>query len=188
MRPSSPASTIASGAVSSSERNRPFSSVSFFFGPLAVGDVANRAGDQPPVIGLDGAQADLDREFALVLAQAVEFQAGAHRAHLGVGEVLAALLRMFATKTRRHQHIHRVAQQLGAGVAEELLGLCVDQHDAPVLACQHHRVGRGFEQRAEPRVSFLAVGEAGRLFLTERQRARSLPQAAGGHTSVAANQ
>ena len=121
----------------------------FIFGLLAVGDVADGAGDQPPVIGLDRAQANLDREFAAVFAQAIELQAHAHRTHLGVGEVLAALLRMLAAKARRHQHLDRVAEQLGAGVTEELFGLRVDQHHAAVVADQDHRVGRGFEQRAK---------------------------------------
>ncbi len=37
-------------------------------------------------IGLDGIQADLDREFAAVLLQAIEIAAGAHRPRNRAGE------------------------------------------------------------------------------------------------------
>src|SRR5581483_12464833 len=44
--------------------------------PLPLGDVADDAGDEEPVVVPDGGQADLDRYLAAVLAAADEVQAG----------------------------------------------------------------------------------------------------------------
>ena len=48
-------------------------------GRLALGDVADRGGDQRALLGLERAQADLDRELAAVLAQREQLEPGAHR-------------------------------------------------------------------------------------------------------------
>jgi hypothetical protein len=61
---------------------------------------------------------------------------------------------MLVAKARRHQHLDRIAEQLGPCVSEELLGLRIDQRDATVHAHNHHRVRRRLEQRAEPVVGF----------------------------------
>ena len=61
-------------------------------------------------------------------------------------------------------------------VAEELFGLRVDQHDAPVLADQHHRVRRNLQQRAEPLVGVLTLGGG------------NLLKAISGQAGVPANQ
>ena len=69
------------------------------------------------------------------------------------------MLRMLVAEPRRHHHLDCVAEQLGALVAEELLGLRVDQRDTAVRAYNHHRVRRRFEQRAELVLATLADGE-----------------------------
>ncbi len=115
-------------------------------GALALGDVADGAGDEEAVHRLQGAQADLHGELGAVPAQAEELQAGAHEAHLGVGEVAGAVTRVPAAEARGDEHLHRLPEQLAAAVAEEALGLGVDEHDAPLAVDDHHRVGGRLEQ------------------------------------------
>ena len=75
------------------------------------------------------AQADFDRELAAVFAQAEQFEADAHGPDVRFGEEVGAMARMLAAIAFGDQHLDAVAQQLGAGVAEDLLGLSVDQRD-----------------------------------------------------------
>src|SRR5260370_898857 len=117
-------------------------------GPLAFGDVADRAGDERALLGFERAQADLDGKFAAVLAPAVKLQARAHGAHLGIGEIAVAMLRMLVAEPLWTQHPDRVAKQLAASVNEELFGLRVDQRDAPVVTDDDLRVRRRFDQHA----------------------------------------
>src|SRR5258708_15781240 len=63
-------------------------------GPLAVRDVANGTGHQRSFFGLQRAQADLDREFRAVLAEAEQLEPGAHRTDFGTGEEPCAMLRV----------------------------------------------------------------------------------------------
>ena len=70
------------------------------------------------------------------------------------------MLRMLAAEARGHQHLDRVAEQLGACVSEELLGLSIDQCDTAVHADYHHRVRRRLEQRTELILSALALVDA----------------------------
>src|SRR5260370_1270176 len=122
--------------------------------PFTFADIADRAGDERALLGFERAQADLDGEFRAVFAPAVKLQPGAHRAHFGIGEIAVAMVRMLVAKPRRNQHLDRVAEQLVASVAEELLGLRIDQRDAAVATDDHHSVRRRFEQRAKLVVRF----------------------------------
>ena len=58
------------------------------------------------------------------------------------------------TKPLGNQHLDIPAQQFRSRVAEQALGLGVDEHDLAVAVCldDHHRVGSGLEQAAEPRL------------------------------------
>ena len=60
-----------------------------------------------------------------------------------------AMARVLAAIAFRDQHLDALAQQFGAGIAEELFGLSVHQRDFSLVVDDDHRVGRGFEQRAE---------------------------------------
>jgi len=57
--------------------------------------------------------------------------------------------------------LDRLAEQLVAGVAEQGLGLSVDQHDPAAIADDHHRIGRGLEQAPEPGLGGAREPEAG---------------------------
>jgi hypothetical protein len=94
-----------------------------------------------------------------VLAQAVQIDAGAHRAGPWCGEVAVAKSGVPAPVPLRHQHLDGLAQELLASIAEQPLGLGVDQHDAPGPVDDHHGVGCGLEQPAELLLGLLAIGD-----------------------------
>ena len=128
-------------------------------GLAAVGDVAHRGGGEIAFLGFQRREADLDREFAAVLAPPGQFQPGAHFAHLGVGEVAGAVAQVLAAQALGHQQLHRLADHLLAQVAEQALGLLVDQRDQALLVDDHHRVGRGFQQVLDLLLGLLARGD-----------------------------
>jgi hypothetical protein len=49
-----------------------------------------------------------------------------------------------------HQHLDRLAQQFGAGIAKDALGLGVDHLDAARNADHHHRIGCGLDHLPKP--------------------------------------
>ena len=123
------------------------------FDAFAVGDVANRAADQRLVAGLERAQADLDGKFLAVLAKTIQVEAGAHLAHAWLGEVAGPKARMPRAEPGRHEHLHRLAEQLRTRVAEHGLGPRVHQHDGAGLVDDDDRIGRRFQEPAEQRIS-----------------------------------
>ena len=50
---------------------------------------------------------------------------------------------------RRHQHVDRLPDQLGARIPEQPLGLAVGEQDLAVAPDDHHRVGSGLEERGD---------------------------------------
>src|SRR5207249_9956928 len=99
---------------------------------------------------LQRAEADLDGEFAAVLAQAVQLHGCSHGPLLRVAEESAAMPAVTAAKTLRHEHLERVGQQLFATVPEKLLGLAIDQNYPPVPIDHDDGVRGAFEQCAKP--------------------------------------
>src|SRR5439155_438938 len=97
----------------------------------ALGDVADDARDDQPVTGLEGAQADLRRKFAPVLAPAGKVEVGAHRPCPRIDEVFGAVLQVHSAYALGQQELDRLLQELAALVAEYLLGLRVGERDAP---------------------------------------------------------
>jgi hypothetical protein len=62
-----------------------------------------------------------------------------------------------------NQVFDRPAEELVAGVAEEPLGLAIDQDDAPVPVDHDHGVGRRLEQAAELRLEQLGLPPVGEV-------------------------
>ena len=127
--------------------------------PLARRDVDDRRQHHRPLVGLDRIEPDLDRELAAVLAQPEKVAPGAHRPRPGIGEERAAQVGVVAAEALRHQHLHRLAQHLGARIAEHLLGLGIDHLDAPCGADHHHCVRRRFDHAPEALLQPLARGD-----------------------------
>src|SRR5205814_1536550 len=131
-------------------------------GPLpderpALADVADRAGDQHPLLGLERAQTDLHRELRAVSPQPVELEARPHGAHPRLLEVGEAVLRVVAAEALGDEHLHGLAEELVPAIAEQSLRLRVHQDD-PSRALDHdHRVGSRLQEPAELPLDLLAV-------------------------------
>ena len=98
---------------------------------LAVGDVADGAGDQHAFLRLERAETDFHRKFGPVLAQPVKIKPRAHGPRARLGEKTLAMAGMVTAETFGHQNFDRLTEQLLPGIAEELLRLGIHQHDAP---------------------------------------------------------
>ena len=116
---------------------------------LALGDVADRRRHEQALVGLERAEADLDRELAAVLVAAEELQARAHGAGRRVAQIALHVMAVMAAEASRDQLGDAEADDLLALIAEQPLGLRVDERDVTVPVDDHHRVRRGLQQRAE---------------------------------------
>jgi hypothetical protein len=109
---------------------------------LALGNVEDGRQHHRPLVGLDRIEADLDREFAAVLAQTEEVAAGVHRSRARIAEKCAAPRRIAVAEPLRRQHFDGLAEQLGARITEHALRLRIDHFDAAGRIDHHHRIGR----------------------------------------------
>jgi len=124
-------------------------------GATAVGDVAHGADHELPPLGRQRAQRDLDRELRAVRAEPAQVEVGSHRACVGVRPVAVAMPRVAPAQALGHERLDRLADEVGAGVSEEQLGLRVDEDYAAALVDDDHAVRGGFQQALE------AVRQAG---------------------------
>ena len=115
-----------------------------------LGHVPDRGGDQDPLLGVDGGQGDLGGEGGAVAAAPGQLHPRAHRAGRGISHVPGPVAGMDIADRIRDQHLHRLADQLVPPVAEQPLGLRVDQRDPPVGVDAYHRVRRRLQQPSEP--------------------------------------
>ena len=126
---------------------------------LALGHIADGAGDKQTLLRLQRAQADLDRELAAVLAQAVQLQPSPHGAGTWFGKKIAPVVRVTGAEALGHQQLDGLAQQLVAAPAEQFHRLRVDEDDVPLAVDDDHGVRRGLQQVLELLVGALAVGD-----------------------------
>jgi hypothetical protein len=131
-----------------------------------LGDVADRRRHEVALLGLDRRQRDFRGKLRTVAAQRRQLDAGAHGPGLGVVEVTAAVLRVDLPCLLRHEDLDQLAEQLVALVAEQPLGLRVDQRDPAGGVDGHDRVRRGLQHR--PPLGLLAA------------RPRDVPRDRGG--------
>ena len=116
---------------------------------LAGADVADRAGDEHALVGLQRTEADLDRELAAVLAQPVELELATHRSRDGVADIALDVVAMLPAQPLGDQLGDVLADELLAAIAEHALGLRVDELDVTMAVDDHHGVRRRLEQPAE---------------------------------------
>src|SRR6266511_5142529 len=95
---------------------------------LALGDVADHAVTQQTLLSLQGAQADLDREFGAVAVARDQVEADSHGAGMRFGDIRRAMLSMACTQAFGQQHLDWLADQFDAIVAKHALVLSVVQH------------------------------------------------------------
>jgi hypothetical protein len=88
-----------------------------------LGDVADRHDDQRLAVGGQPAEADLRRELGAVAADRGQFEVGAHRPGLGVGEVVGTVRRLDGDGRGRDQGLDLLAREFAAPVPEQGLGL-----------------------------------------------------------------
>src|SRR5437879_11108741 len=79
----------------------------FLLGLPAVADVANGAGDEQSLFGLERAEADFHGEFLTALAQAVQFESRSHRARTRLPEEPRAMARVGVTEASGQQPLDR---------------------------------------------------------------------------------
>jgi hypothetical protein len=127
--------------------------------PLALADVRDGAEHEQAIRHFDRREADLHRELAAVPAPAVQFAPASHGPHCWVGEEAGAVRRVSVPEAVRHQHFHRLPQQLAATVAEHPLGLGVHQDDPAVAVDHQHAAGGGLHHQAEALLRPLALAD-----------------------------
>src|SRR5207247_1728506 len=78
---------------------------------------------------------------------------------LRIGKVPGSVLRVSAPESLGDEHFHWLTEKVLSGIAEELLGLGVDEQDATFPIHHHHRIGCGLEEAAELVLGLPAVGD-----------------------------
>src|SRR6516225_5618864 len=116
---------------------------------LALGDIADRAGNQRALLGLQWTEADLHRKLGSVFPPAVQLQARTHRPHPRLSKELRAVLRVPGTKSFRDQNLNLPPKELRPLVAKELLHLSIDQHDLSLPVHHDHGIRSRFQQASE---------------------------------------
>ncbi len=101
-------------------------------GPFTLADVDDRCDGEETCDGLDGVQADLDGNLGAVLVQTEQIAARTHGTRLWSDKEARHVRRMVMPETGGHQQLELLTYQLGTGVAEQRLGIAIDQCDAPI--------------------------------------------------------
>ena len=178
---------------------------------LALRDVADDAGHDDAVVGVQHREHDVDRELGAVLALAPQLEAHAEgdlRVALGRRQHGGEALGDQRAGALGEELLDRAAQDLLAVVAEQLVGPRVGEADRAVLVDLDDRVRRGLEDGLELLLGLLALGDvaddaaeearAGGLPHRERELERELAavlaqaddldgladQARGGHAAL----
>lgn len=128
-------------------------------GRLAHADVDDAGQDLGPVLALDGIESHLDRDLPTVAVQSVEIAVAPHGSGGGVVQVAGPVGRMALAKAGGQQHLHRLADHLLPGIAEQPLRLRVDEVDHAALVHDDDGVGDRLHDATKPVVGEPAVGD-----------------------------
>src|SRR5262245_22600661 len=96
---------------------------------LALADIDEHAESHRPVPGTQRIETDLRRELAAILAQSKQVPTQRRAAAVGTSIDLLAKPDIFRAQALGHEHIDRSADQLVTAIAEDLLGLGIDDRD-----------------------------------------------------------
>ena len=124
-----------------------------FLERFALGDVDDGSQDELPLRGIDRIESDLYRELHPVLAPGVEVATGAHRASRRRGGIACTLERVMLAEALGDEDFDLLTHHLGGRVAEQMLGLNVDERDATRCIDRYDRD----RQRVEPQAEWLRV-------------------------------
>jgi hypothetical protein len=75
-----------------------------------------------------------------------------------MGEEMATMFRMSRTKPFRPQNLDVLPREFLSLVPKQLLHLGIDQHDLALTIHYDHAIRRRFQQRAEPLLGLLSLG------------------------------
>jgi len=115
---------------------------------LALGKVANEAGEEAPLSGAHLAHGELHREGGAVFALADDDAADADDPPLAGRQVALHVSVVAFAIGRGHQHLHVLAQRFRRRIAEKPLRRAREGlHDAG-LVDHDHRFGNGVQNRA----------------------------------------
>ena len=118
----------------------------------ARGGVGDRGEDhRTAVLGLDRTERDLDRKLRAVAAQRQERAPCAQATRPRPPQKAGVEPAVDAAAPLGHEHFHAPAEKFGARVAEQPLGLGIDQRDAARGTDQDEGAGRGFDDDAQNR-------------------------------------
>ena len=120
------------------------------FGPLALGHVADDAGEEPPVMLREFTERDLQREFAAVLAHTDHGDRFPGSGALSGLQVTRERQVLAVAEPRRHQDGEIATDQLLPRVAEAAFRCPIHKDDAPDVVDGDDGVRCGFGQGTEP--------------------------------------
>ena len=112
-------------------------------------DAADGGHDQRQPVVVERAERNFDHHLAAVAPFGDQVHLRSHRALAWVRGIALAVCSMARASRVGHQRVDRHAHQFICGVAEQLLGGRVGQHDHAALVDHQQRIGIGGEQRAE---------------------------------------
>jgi hypothetical protein len=120
-------------------------------GPPTVGAVPHRGGHEPAFLRLERAEADLRREGRPVGPYCGQFPSAAHGPEDRLGDIPVSEHRMPGPGFGRDQHLDRPADHGRPAMAEEHLGLEVEEADLAGAVDHDEGVGHGIEDRGHIR-------------------------------------
>jgi len=127
-------------------------------GQLALADIGDGAEHHEPVFRLDRIEPDLDRNLSAVFTYAVEVAANAHAARFRLGHEARPMAAMQRAPRFRHQYIDGSIEQFLAPIAEQALGLGVDQHDLAAGVGHDHAARASFDRETDDLLGSQTIG------------------------------
>src|SRR5665647_2997006 len=107
---------------------------------LLLGHLAHRGDHQQDVPGVDGGQTDVDWEVDAILLPSAQLQIESTGPSPGICEVVLAVLGVDLPERLGHQRLDGFADQFVAVIAEQRLGLAIDEPDHALLVHPHQGI------------------------------------------------
>jgi len=123
--------------------------LNLFFGPFALGDVADDAYNKISLIGSGRAYADFRGELTSILPSADQIRSSTHWPYARPGAIDSAMSDVRFSEPLRQQNLHGLAEQLNRVVAEQLLSLRVSQCYGAIRIHDHNGIRRGRQKVSE---------------------------------------
>ena len=98
------------------------------------------------ILGIDGAEADLDRELGAITVKPIQLQARTHASDLRLREIVGPVPHVAPTEAPWDERLERLAENVFAAVSEKLFRLRVDDDDRPSSVRDDNGVGCSFQK------------------------------------------